>query len=121
MGAARITTDHEEIRAWVERRGGTPAHVQATSEASSSGILCIDFPGYTAEEALEPMAWDEWFKAFDQHGLAFLHQDETESGSDSRFNKLVSRERIGSAVQGDLDTHKSKRRPSARRVRPAPH
>jgi hypothetical protein len=126
MGAAKITTDHDEIRAWVEKRGGTPAHVKRTGEdEADGGILRIDFPGYAGADSLEPLGWDEWFRSFDENGLAFLHQDETDQGDESRFNKLVSRARIGSAESSSSSSVESKsgksksRRPSARRVRPS--
>ena len=35
--------------------------------------------------------WDEFFAAFDEHHLAFLHQDKAADGKPSRFNKFVSR------------------------------
>jgi rubrerythrin len=91
-GGARTTTDHEEIRRWVEERGGSPSCVRKTGGTNDPGILRIDFPGYSGEKSLQPMAWDDWFEAFDANGLAFLHQDMTASGEVSRFNKLVARD-----------------------------
>jgi hypothetical protein len=87
---ARKTTDHEEIRRWVEARGGRPARVKGAGP--DTGILRIDFPGFGAEdESLEPISWDEWFEKFDREGLAFLYQDELRSGRESRFFKIVKR------------------------------
>ncbi len=130
MGAAKITTDHDEIRTWVEERGGAPAHVRHTGDNSSGrGVLRIDFPGMDAEESLELLGWEEWFQTFDARRLAFLHEDEAEQGEESRFNKIVSRDSIGSAERepstpGPVDERASldarwrnPRRPSARRVR----
>ena len=116
MGAAKITTDHEEIRAWVEERDGTPAHVKRTGADSDPGILRIDFPGFAGELSLEPMDWDEWFQAFEENGLAFLYQDETADGEESRFNKLISRQSIsaGSQAHGSQAKAKSARHPSQR-------
>ncbi len=92
MAAATITTDHDEIRVWVEERGGFPARVRGT--AADPGILRIDFPGFSLDDTLERIAWDEWFEAFDRNKLAFLHQEETEDGQISHFNKLLSQESI---------------------------
>ena len=130
MGAAKITTDHDEIRTWVEERGGAPAHVRHTGDgASRRGVLRIDFPGVDAEESLELLDWEEWFQAFDARRLAFLHEDEAEQGDESRFNKIVSRDCIGSAeretaTRGSVEERMSlearsfnPRRPSARRMR----
>jgi hypothetical protein len=85
------TTDHEFIRKWVEERGGTPACVKGTGGGSDPGMIRIDFPGWSGEESLQPISWDEWFKAFDDNKLAFLYQDTTKGGEESRFNKLVNR------------------------------
>lgn len=91
--SGNYTTDHDEIRRWVEERGGHPAHVKRRTRGQSDvGILRIDFPGYSGARTLEAISWDEFFKAFDENGLAFLHADKTAGGKVSRFNKLVARE-----------------------------
>jgi hypothetical protein len=87
--SAVMTTDHDTIRRWVEERGGCPARVKGTQAGNDPGLLRIDFPDYPGDERLECISWDEWFRGFDEHNLAFLYEDE----KDSRFNKLVSRER----------------------------
>jgi hypothetical protein len=90
MAQSKTTTDHEEIRRWVEERGGTPAHVSGTGSDDDPGVLRINFddPGGEDDDRLEEISWEEWFQAFDENELAFLHQDE----HDSRFNKLISRD-----------------------------
>jgi len=93
MATSKVTTDHDEIREWVEERGGFPAHVKSTGGKQDLGVLRIDFPGYSGKDSLERIDWERWFDAFDENGLAFLHQDQTAEGKESRFNKLVSRER----------------------------
>lgn len=57
-------------------------------------MIRLDFPGYTGEETLEPITWDEWFRAFDENNLALLMQEETADGKQSNFNKLVSRDTV---------------------------
>jgi hypothetical protein len=89
---SRVTTDHEEIRRWVEERGGRPARVKGTEDKRGSGVLRIDYPGFSGEDTLEPITWDEFFKAFEENNLAFLYQEETKDGSKSRFSKLIARE-----------------------------
>ena len=93
MTTATKTVDHDEIRKWVEERGGRPARVNARGHKEGGGILRIDFkdPGGENGEALEHISWEEFFRTFDQSKLAFLHQDETSDGRASRFNKFVSR------------------------------
>jgi hypothetical protein len=104
----RVTIDHEEIRRWVEERGGRPAAVKATRKKGDPGIIRIDFPGYSGDDTLEPISWDEWFKKFDQSNLAFVYQETTARGQKSNFNKLVSRESV------DLKTGDTKARPPRR-------
>jgi hypothetical protein len=84
------TTDHDEIRRWVEEHDGTPAIVRDTREGGS-GVLRIDFPGGAGEDQLEPVSWDEWFEVLDRNGLAFLYQEQKSGGGDSTFFKLVRR------------------------------
>ena len=86
--SSHTTTDHDTIREWVEARGGKPARVQATGQGDE-GVLRIEFDD--SEDKLEPISWDDFFEAFEENGLAFLYQEETKGGSESRFNKLVSR------------------------------
>jgi hypothetical protein len=87
---SNVTTDHEEIRSWVEERDGHPAIVKGT-EKGGSALLRIDYPGYSGEDRLEEIGWDEFFKIFDENKLAFLHQDQTADGELSRFSKFVER------------------------------
>ena len=95
MSSGKATIDHDEIRNWVEERGGSPACVKGTGNTKDDpGILRIDFPGYSGEETLAHIDWDAWFEAFDENELAFVYQDRTRDGALSRFSKLVSRETI---------------------------
>lgn len=89
--SATKTTNHDEIRQWVEKRGGHPAMVAASEgNGRSGGILRIDFddPDGSEDTRLHRISWEEFFKVFDDNDLAFLRQ---ESG-DSRFNKFVERQ-----------------------------
>jgi len=88
------TTDHDEIRNWVEEHGGKPATVRGTGEGDDNevGVLRVDFPGGAGTDRLEHITWDDWFAKFDDEGLAFLYQKRKADGSDSTFFKLVNRE-----------------------------
>jgi len=89
---SKVTIDHDEIRNWVEERGGNPARVKGTESKGSAGLLRIDYPGFSGEGTLEKITWEEFFEAFDTNGLAFLYQEETKDGSESRFSKLIARD-----------------------------
>ena len=70
------TTDHAEIRRWIEARGGHPAVVTG-APGEEAGILRLDLPGgYAGQEFLRPIPWDEFFRRFDAQRLAFLYEDE---------------------------------------------
>ena len=92
MSEAKTTTSHDEIRRWVDERGGFPARVKGTDEEGKGGLLRIDYPGFSGEERLEKITWQEFFAAFDDNRLAFLSQDKLESDETSRFSKLIDRE-----------------------------
>jgi hypothetical protein len=85
------TTNHDEIRRWVEEHGGKPASVRGTEGGDEAGVLRIDFPGGAGTDQLEHISWDDWFQKFDDSNLAFLYQEQKASGEDSTFFKLVSR------------------------------
>ncbi len=94
-GESKKTTDHNTIKKWTEERNGKPATVKATKNENETGILRIDFPGYTGEDSLEHISWEEFFEKFDKEKLAFLYQDNVKSGEESRFFKLVDRNSSG--------------------------
>jgi len=89
--STKQTTDHQEIKRWVESRGGFPATVKSTREGDEPGILRIDFPGYSGEDSLERIDWDSFFGKFEESNLAMLYQEELKSGEESRFVKFISR------------------------------
>jgi hypothetical protein len=89
---SKVTTNHDEIREWVEERDGQPSRVKGTGDDDSPGVLRIDYPGFSGEETLEPITWEEFFEAFDENNLAFLYQEETKDGEISRFSKLIDRD-----------------------------
>jgi hypothetical protein len=102
--ASKLTTNHDKIRNWVEERGGQPSTVKDTDHGV--GILRIDFPGYSGEDSLEHISWDDFFQKFEENDLAFLYQEQTSDGKQSRFNKFVSREKeaqMGEPDKSEMD------------------
>jgi hypothetical protein len=89
-GERFMTRKHEVIRSWTEARGGTPSTVGATRSDDDAGIIRIDFPGYSGEDSLEKISWEEWFEKFDESDLVFLYQETLADGGRSNFNKLIS-------------------------------
>lgn len=92
--SSHTTTSHDEIRKWVEERGGEPAVIKGTQGGGDVGELRIMFPDapHSDDSALEPISWEEFFKEFDQKKLALLYQSKTAEGKESRFTKLISRD-----------------------------
>jgi hypothetical protein len=98
--SSKTTTDHDEIRRWAEERGGSPAEVETTARGSQTGIIRLDFPGFSGAGKLKKISWDEWFQKFDDSGLALVYQDSTAGGQRSNFNKLVARETAAARARG---------------------
>lgn len=86
-GESHTTINHQEIKQWIEERGGKPVHVKNTGDAKDPGILRIEFP----DEDLEDISWDDFFQKFDESNLAFLYQDNLKDGRESRFHKFINR------------------------------
>ena len=87
-------TEHDEIRNWADERGAVPSCVKGTGGGEDAGMIRLDFPGYSGEESLQQISWDEWFEKFDENDLALVVQDTTAEGQKSNFNKLVKRSTV---------------------------
>jgi hemerythrin superfamily protein len=105
MASAITTTNHDEIRQWVEARGGCPAHVKGSGNRREPGVLRIDYPGYSGGSSLEKISWNAFFDAFDANDLAFLYQDR----KNSRFSKLVRRSNGGSGSRASASTTRGRK------------
>jgi hypothetical protein len=68
MTTRHITTDHDEIRCWIQRNHGAPARLTHTA-TGAPGPLRIDFLGLHTPD-LEHLTWQEWFTVFDAQHLA---------------------------------------------------
>ncbi|WP_157218631.1 hypothetical protein [Flavisphingomonas formosensis] len=87
MSEAKQTTDHATIRKWVEARGGRPAVIR--TKGGDGGVLRIDYG--SPEDNLVEIAWEEFFRIFDRSKIAFLYQEKTSDGQESRFSKFIDR------------------------------
>jgi hypothetical protein len=93
--SSKTTTDHDEIREWVEARNGKPTTVEGTSKrGEDAGLLRIDFPTGASNPPLEPISWDDFFEKFDEAKLAFIYQDQKSNGEGSTFCKFVDRKSV---------------------------
>ena len=87
MSDSKKTTDHQEIKRWVEAHDGVPTIIEDTESGEGEGVLRIHFPKASSDDQFKEISWDNFFEIFDKKQLAFLYQDEP----DSTFHKLVSR------------------------------
>ena len=69
-------------------------------KGDDTGILRIDFPGYSGSGSLEEISWDEFFEKFDREKLALVYQETTARGQKSNFNKIVSRDTVARRAAG---------------------
>jgi hypothetical protein len=94
---AETTTDHETIRKWAEKHGGTPAAVRRTHQGGDVGIIRIMFPNapQSEHEELVEITWDEFFEEFEKRELALLYDE------NSMFNKIVGRDTAERRERGD--------------------
>ncbi|WP_407319766.1 hypothetical protein UQW22_04915 [Isoptericola halotolerans] len=67
------TTDHQEIRSWVEAHDGVPGLIDASGLGDARPVPAVVFPQDDSTSGPRPVGWDEWFEVFDASGLAFRH------------------------------------------------
>ena len=87
----KYTVDHDEIKRWVERRGGRPAALGRLGRRITG--LRVDFPEYRIKAALRPISWEGFFRAFEASRWGFVYEEETDPGQLSRFYRFVERDR----------------------------
>jgi hypothetical protein len=85
---SRVTTDHDQILCWAEKRGAKPAAAGNVKREEDAAIIGLSFPG---DRAPQEIGWPEWFQQFEQHKLALLYQEELIHGEVSNFHQLISR------------------------------
>lgn len=114
-GAAKATTDLNEIRRWAEARGGKPVTVTGTAPRGKAGLLRIDFPGFAGGGRFQEISWDEWYQKFNENNLEFIYQDKGQS----HFSKLVRRgtTKQGSSRRGSSSAGRKRTRAKASRSR----
>jgi hypothetical protein len=86
-----LTTDHDEIRRWVESVGGRPVQVRLAASSGPVGVPALDVPGRRTSGGAEPVTWDDWFAEFDRAGLALLYEPAPAPSAASPYGKLVPR------------------------------
>jgi hypothetical protein len=88
MTCRHVTTDHNEIRLWIQTHHGAPGRITPPARADDAQ-LCIDFLGLSTP-SLEHLGWQDWFTAFDAQLLALSYPDTAPSAGPGRW-ELVHR------------------------------
>jgi len=85
--AHRVTVNHEEIRRWAERLGGSPEVLDDPNAGSDPIGIRLDFPGpvddvYLADSShARPISWEEFFELFERLGLLFVYQEDADEST----------------------------------------
>lgn len=88
----QLITDHDALRLWVERRGGSPATHVSNRAGNGAGELDIHFPGVNDED-LEDIDWQAFLDQFERTGLALLDLSETPEDEPTLDFRFTSRTR----------------------------
>ena len=83
----KTTTDHVEIRKWIEQHNGVPTVIENTEGGEGAGLLRVHFPEASDDGSFKNIGWDKFFDTFDKKELAFIYQDD----KDSTFHKFINR------------------------------
>jgi hypothetical protein len=111
---SKVTTDHDEIRRWVEERGGRPAVVKTTrGKGDDVGILRIDFTGFSGEGTLEPISSEEFFGA--RKTTARGKSEKGGARSTGGAKKAATRKRAAGAGRSSPGRQRSTARKTARK------
>jgi hypothetical protein len=81
----QYTTDHDEIRRWVEERRGNPAFAMV----KGNRIPIINFA--SGLPFVANVTWEEWLRVFEEDHYAFVCKDSRIDGRPSQFCQLVPR------------------------------
>jgi hypothetical protein len=98
---AKILTKAEDIRQWVEARGGYPMLMEVPSGTRSRTVLQIAFgqdalntgetQGQDRPGGFELVGWDDWIRALENEKLALRVSDDPSGGREAEFD-FVPRE-----------------------------
>jgi hypothetical protein len=87
----RATTDHDEIRRWMESLRARPAVIEAGARGEPD-IIQVHLPGSSGEN-VHDVSWAEFFARFDEGKLALVYHER--AGRKSPAHRLVRRADVG--------------------------
>ena len=88
-GESKTTTDHEQIRQWVEERAA-PGGCRGNTGKDETGILRIDMPGYSGEGIAGAYLLGGVVREVRRRGLPSSIRIRHRKAN-KRFNKIISK------------------------------
>jgi len=98
---SKIMTNRDDIRQWVEARGGNPLLMDVPDGAQNRTILQLTFGQHALNAdgnegpdrvgGFRLVSWEEWFTALEEGGLALRVSDDPAGGNEAEF-EFVARE-----------------------------
>ena len=98
---AKTLTSREDIRQWVEARGGYPMLMDTPDGTSTRTLLQLTFGQHALNSennegpdrltGFQLSSWDDWFTALEENGLAVRVSDDPAGGNENEF-EFVSRD-----------------------------
>jgi hypothetical protein len=93
---SKILTKAEDIRQWVEARGGYPLLMEVPSGTRTRTVLQIAFgqdalntgetQGQERPGGFELVGWDDWIRALENENLALRVSDDPAGGREAEFD-----------------------------------
>ncbi len=100
MATDKATTNHQEIKEWVEKHRGRPEVIDHPTALGDKLGLRINFPGNNDEEFLSAdtqpkyIPWEKFFEIFEEQKLAFMYSDLENIPDQSYAYRFIKREEL---------------------------
>jgi hypothetical protein len=117
---SKVLTSREDIRQWVEARGGYPMLMETPDGTGTRTLLQLTFGQHLLNSegnegpdrigGFQLSSWDDWFTALEENGLSIKVSDDPAGGSENEFEFVAL---------GETDTRESGEGTTAAAQKPA--
>ena len=86
--AMKYTIDNDEIRAWIEEKGGIPTTIKGMSEDEEDGVESADMLHISFDPTdpnMVEMDWEEFFERLENENLALVYDPEANEDEAREF------------------------------------
>ncbi|NTV31490.1 hypothetical protein HGA91_05955 [candidate division WWE3 bacterium] len=96
----QTTTDHAKVREWAQQNNAKPQLIDSPHSYGDKIGIRLDFPGrlddadLSMKKTVKDITWEEFFKLFDELGLAMEYADTTHAVEAINFYRFVKREQL---------------------------